>query len=173
MKNIWLLFFALIAVSCSTENLSSERPNDFQLEYYWETGSLPPPYFYSYQIFIGPGSKGEIRFQADYSGQDPPVWVESIEISEVELDQLYQMLHEMGMFEKEWRQAADTPDGGSASKLSGIASGHEFFIPSYVDNDQQAGDADALYEFIETLVPQNTWKKLMSLHDEYVEANDE
>lgn len=176
MKKLLLLVIFLGFVGCATPRSTpwpETRPDDFQIEYYWETGSLPPPYFYSYKISIGPGNHGEINFQADYSDEDPPVWIENIEVSDAELGQLYQMLHEMGMFEKEWQQAADTPDGGSVSKLSGDAYGYEFAIPSFVAGKQQEKDARALYEYIETLVPQETWEKLLSLHDEYVEKNEE
>ena len=156
MKNLFLIFFTLLLVGCASTNFSSERPNDFQLKYYWETGSLPPPYFYSYRILIGPGTQGKIKFQADYSDEDPPIWIEAIKISENDLDQLYQMLYGMGMFEKEWQQEMDIPDGSIARKLSGLAYGEAFSIPSYVDGDQQAKDARMLYEVIEAKVtPRN------------------
>jgi len=161
-----------IPVHTNTPFLAT-RPDDFQVEYYWETGSLPPPYFYFYEVTIGPGPEGEIRFQADYSEQDPPIWIEPIAVSENDLDRLYGMLVNMGMFAKEWLQAEDIPDGGSASKLSVRAYGQNFTIPSYVAGEQLSKDARTLYKHIENLVPQETWDKLMVLHDEYVAENEE
>lgn len=149
------------------------RPDDFHIEYYWETGSLPPPYFYFYEIKIGPGFIGEITFQADYSDQEPPIWIETIEISQDDLDGLYEMLYTIGMFDKEWLQVEDIPDGGSATKLIVYAFGQEFTIPSYVAGGQQSKDARALYEQIESLVSQEIWDKLMALHDQYVAENEE
>jgi len=151
----------------------TSRPVDFQFKYYWETGSLPPPYFFAYEIFVGPGAKGEIKFQADYSGDNTPIWIETIDITENDLDQLYEMLYAMGMFEKEWLQVTDTPTGGGASYLAGIAYEQAFNIPSYVAGEQQAQDAKALYEHIDSLVPKGTWDKLMALHDAYVAENED
>lgn len=176
MKKLLLLVIFLGFVGCATPRSTpwpETRPDDFQIEYYWETGSLPPPYFYSYRITVGPGAGGEIKFQADYSGEETPLWVEAIDITENDLDQLYKTLIAMGMFEIEWLQATDIPTGGSASFLTGLAHGTKFSIPSFVAGKQQEKDARALYEYIKTLVPQETWEKLMSLHDEYVEKNEE
>ena len=176
MKNIFVLGLPLLLTGCSSLGSTpfpSARPDDFQLEYYWETGSLPPPYFYSYRIYLGAGTQGEIKFQADYSGEQTPVWVEAVNLTENDLNRLYEMLYTMGMFEKEWLQATDTPAGGSASYLKGVAYGQAFSIPSFVAGDQQARDARALYEHIEGLVPRETWVKLLALHDDYVAENEE
>src|SRR5690554_3169233 len=51
-------------------------PADFQIEYEWHEGSLPPPYHYEYTIRIGPGAQGEIVFLPDYPSDDTPVWTE-------------------------------------------------------------------------------------------------
>ena len=176
MNKIFFLGLPLLLTGCASllsTPFPTVRPDDFQLEYYWETGSLPPPYFYSYRITLGPGTRAEIEFQADYSGDNTPVWLEVIDITENDLDQLYEMLYTMGMFEKEWLQATDTPAGGSASYLKGVAYGQAFSIPSFVAGDQQARDARALYEHIEGLVPRETWVKLLALHDDYVAENEE
>lgn len=180
MRIFFLLFGPLFLVGCTvfaqTSTVTSfpqALSDDFEFEYYWETGSLPPPYFYSYTISVGPGAQGEIEFRADYSDEEPPIWIEIVAISEKDLDQLYRMFYDMGIFEKEWLQAADTPAGGSTSKLSGYVYGQVFSIPSFVAGDQQARDARALYEHIEGLVSQETWDKLMALHDEYVAENED
>ena len=57
--------------------ISHIKPDDFQVQYYWEVGSLPPPYFYAYTITLGPEAKGEIRFMPGYSNDDPPIWIET------------------------------------------------------------------------------------------------
>ena len=134
MNKIFFLGLPLLLTGCASllsTPFPTVRPDDFQLEYYWETGSLPPPYFYSYRIPLGPGTRAEIEFQADYSGDNTPVWLEVIDITENDLDQLYEMLYTMGMFEKEGRQVTDTPTGGSASSLTGMAYGNRFDIPSF------------------------------------------
>ena len=182
MRKIILLCSILFIAGCAVIEPAVElantpfpktRPGDFQIKYYWETGALPPPYFYSYTIAIGPGVQGEIEFVADYEDEDPPVWVEQITISDQELDHLYQKLFEMALFEGGWQQAEDIPDGGSANKLSVTAYGQEFLIPSYVAGEERAKDAKALYELIEGLVSQEIWEELNTLHDEYVREHEE
>ncbi len=153
-----ILFIAGCAVSAHVATLTNPpisdiRPDDFQVEYYWETGSLPPPYFYTYTITVGPGARGEIVFQADYKDEDPPIWSEVFEIQESDLDLLYTQLFEMGMFENTWQQVDDIPDGGSADKLSVMAYERVFSIPSYVDVKQRARDAREVYDYINSLVP--------------------
>ncbi|MBC8507499.1 MAG: hypothetical protein ISR58_02840 [Anaerolineales bacterium] len=152
---------------------SKIRPDDFQVEYYWETGALPPPYFYSYTITIGPGALGEIIFVADYKDEGPPIWVEKIAISDAELDDLYVRIFDMSLVEESWQQTDDIPDGGSANKLSVTAYGQDFSIPSYVADEEQAQAARVLFEYIEGLVSQEIWEKLNTLHDDYVREHEE
>ncbi len=182
MQILFNLIFLVMLSGCSVLPYQIEatntpfprtRPDDFRIEYYWETGSLPSPHFYYYEINIGPGVVGEIKFQADYSDQEPPIWIESIEISRDDMDELYEMLYVIGLFDMVWLQVEDIPDGGSATKLLVYAYGQEFTIPSFVAGEQQSKDAMALYGQIESLVSQEIWDKLMALHDQYVAENEE
>jgi hypothetical protein len=148
------------------------KPDDFQVQYTWETGSLPPPYFYAYTITLGPEAKGEISFVPGYSNNDPPRWIETWDLAADDLDQLYAILLYTGAFTKDWSQLEDIPTGGSADKLLITAYGQQFSIPSYVAGEQQAKDIRVVYNRIGTLVPQAIWNKLEAQHEEYVEAHE-
>jgi len=155
-------------------SLPRERPGDFQVRYYWETGSLPPPYFYSYTITIGPGTDGSLEFVPDYTTYDPPLWLEGFQVSERDLDLLYAALYQAEAFEAGWEQSEDIPTGGSADKMTIIAHGREYLIPSYVDDDEKSKAIKRVYEDIEAFVPQAIWDKLNAQHDQYVlEHEDE
>ena len=187
MRKILLIIFLLLLISCSTQAvedtatpmptatlLPREKPSDFQVSYYWETGSLPPPYFYSYTITIGPSAEGTITFEPGYSTYDPPTWVEDFQLSESDLDLLYEELYDANVFEGEWHQKEDIPVGGSADKMAVIAYGRDYSIPIYVEGEEKSKSIKKVYEEIETLVPQEIWDKLNEQHDEYVlEHEDE
>ena len=190
MRKIILIIILLLLTACSTEAVQNtvaentatpmptllprERPSDFQVSYYWETGSLPPPYFYSYTITIGPGAEGTIKFEPGYSTYDPPTWVEDFQLSESDLDLLYEELYQANIFVGEWQQKEDIPIGGSADKMAVTAYGRVYSVPSYVEGEEKSKAVREIYKEIEAFVPQEIWDKLNEQHDEYVlEHEDE
>jgi hypothetical protein len=181
-KHIFLLIYVmLLLIACAAPaalapgltRIPDERPMDFQLEYYWSTGSLPPIYYYNYTIAIGPEETGTIVFQAGYNGNDAPVWTETFILNPGELDALYLSLHQAGAFSKTWQQMEDIPDGGSVDDLSITAYKNTYSIPSYIEGDDQSRDMHAVYGEIEALVPQEIWDDLYAKQEEYVMENEE
>jgi hypothetical protein len=152
-----------------------EKPDDFQVIYEWETGSLPPPYYYKYTIQLGPAPEGKITFVADYPSREdpPPTWIETFEISEADLILLYILLYQADAFSEAWIQMEDIPVGGSADDLSVTAYGIQIQIPAYLDGEQKADSMRFIYKQIEARVPQETWDQLYTLHDAYVQANSD
>ena len=70
MRNnlVLLLLISLFFAACT--RVPAERPSDFSLSLYWDTGSLPPKYRYEYVITIGPGSQGQLVYQLGYGGPE-------------------------------------------------------------------------------------------------------
>lgn len=181
-KQIFLLIYVmLLLTACAAPaalvpdptSISSERPMDFQLEYFWSTGSLPPIYYYNYRISIGPETSGSIVFQAGYNGEEVPVWTETFSLSTSDLNSLYASLYQAGAFNKTWQQMEDTPAGGSVDSLEVTAYANAYAIPSYIDDEDQSRDMHAVYGEIEALVPKEIWDDLYAKHDAYVMENEE
>ena len=179
-KKLALLFLALAFVACRsgdttplTTPIPREKSDDFQVQYYWEVGALPPPYFYSYTITIGPGLAGQITFEAGYEPDEESTWVESFPLTEGDLQQLYEKMYDAGIFEGEWKQQEDIPTGGSADKMTVIAYSAKYKIPSYVDGDEKARSIRAIYDQIEGYVTQEIWEELNAKHERYVQEHED
>jgi len=177
-KTIFFLSLLLLsacapAAALAPTPIPAERPPDFQVQYYWSTGSLPPIYYYNYSISIGPEARDSIVFKAGYNGDEAPVWMENFPVSESDLDSLYTSLQQARAFSESWQQMEDIPDGGSVDSLDLTAWANTYAIPSYIEEGEQASAMHAVYGMIEHLVPQEIWDDLYAKHDEYVMENEE
>jgi hypothetical protein len=161
-----LPLIALLAFGCAAGR-RQPRPADFSLRYEWNEGSLPPPYYYEYTIRIGPGPQGEIEYRPDYAANDPPVWTETIPIQEADLDALYALCAEKGVFTTDWRPMDSPPIGGSSDSMEITADGSQISIPSFVAGEQGANDLREVYEAINALVPREIWTALQLQGDQY------
>lgn len=165
------LLLPLILLAACAAPVQAERPADFQAQYHWSTGSLPPPYNYNYTITIGPEASGTIVFKADYRDGNPINRTETFPLGESDLDGLYARLYQIGAFSKTWQQVKDIPDGGSVSELTMTAYGGVYSIPAYIDGDDQASDMHSVYGKIEALVPQEVWDEWYVRHEQYIAEN--
>lgn len=174
VQSTFFLALTILLVACSNPTpvpidfSTQPRPGDFRVTYHWEEGSLPPPYHYEYTISIGPDQQGSIELIPDYSFNDPPVWRETFSIALAELDALYALLVEMGVFTREWLPATDYPTGGSIRRLTADAHGQRFSVPSFVADETAARDIRAVYDAVRAMVPETVWDKLKALRERYV-----
>src|SRR5687768_8853812 len=93
-----LCLLLLFSFGCATSTEMKPRPADFRVQYHWSEGSLPPPYHSEYTIRLGPGLQGEIEFQPDYPSGDTPIWIETFEIEDEDLEKLYALMWAKGIF---------------------------------------------------------------------------
>ena len=187
MRKLFLLFILLLASCTSVEKTAvptstavptptsfpQTRPADFQIEYKWSTGSLPPAYAYSYIITIRTADESNIELQPGYEKYDPPYWQETITVNESDLDQLYAHLWNIGLFTKKWTQVEDVPVGGQSTSMEVQAFGQRISIPAYVDGEQKSDDIRTAYEEIKKLVPDSTWNELHTEQEKYSVENEE
>ena len=166
MKILFLFILICLVTGCSTT--PPIQSDDFQVQYHWATGSLPPPYYYSYTITLGPKNVGKIEFQPNYAYEDTPLWVEEFEVTNAQLEQIFSNLSEVGVFSRGWKQSGDVPTGGSSDNLTVINAGEEYKVPSYVADKQASSDIGEVYDLISSLVPKATWEDLLARHDQYV-----
>ncbi len=157
------LFFSL---GCALLNQTKPKPEDFSLQYHWSESALPPPYHYEYAIHLGPGAQGLIEFWPDYPGADTPVWTETFEVANEDLDKLYVLMGPQGLLIEAWLQSDDLPDGAPADSLQVTAEGRQIGVPSYVASAHQE-QAQAVYARIKALLPRPIWTHLMARYEQY------
>ena len=183
MKKL-ILFLSLILLSSCTPKTSAptptalpakatqppaEMPDDFEVSYKWTSGAIE--YWYGYTITIS-NEKSEISFMPNYPANEPPAWTEPLEIEDGLLNALYRKLYNASLFEQAWEQNEDMPAGGHTSSLSVFAYGNEYDIPYHFDNEENKKEIYALYDEIETLVPQEVMDSLMAQREQYIEEYD-
>jgi hypothetical protein len=159
---------ALIFSACGDDDgpARGSIPDDFAVEYSWYEGSVAPPYHYEFDILVARDGSGTIRFRPDY-GSDPE-WVETFAVSSDDLDSLYGLMHDRKVFTRNWREDPEPPVGGSVARMTVLADGVAYEIPT----DLLGGLGDAIlpvYGEIESLVPEAIWRDLQARRDEYMD----
>lgn len=158
------MMLVVTLVGCGA-TVPEQRPADFALTYNWIAGSMPPPYHYEYTIDIAADGGGTIKFQPDYS--DELVWTETFTLTPTQLDDLYAMLRDHGVFSTSWRAQDNPPVGGSHEQMSISANGTTTRVPFFPADGEVA--LQPVYAAINDLVPTATWDKLKAQHKQYQE----
>lgn len=142
-------------------------PSDFQLEYTWREGSVPPPHYYEYRIVLDAGGQGRVFFLPDYPEEDPPEWIEAFSVPTEKMQGLYQRLVEEGLFHRQWEPIPDEEAavGGELESMRIEESGRRHEIPSSIVD---ASRVEPVYRLIRSLVPETVWQSLMDRREEYM-----
>lgn len=157
-----------VLFACTAPKMPAERPDDFSVTYYWDTGSLPPPYHYAVTLTIpGPSAGGQLTLQLGYSPEAEPPLTEDFEVSEQQLDEFYRVLVDQGLFTRNWRVTDDPPVGGEVEWLEARAGGEEVRIPAYLASESAQDAAATIYTAARGLVPQSLWGWVSERQREY------
>lgn len=151
----------------NSSNVDPNMPADFKIIYSWQAGSMPPPAHFEYSIELNAGGEGAITYFPDYEGAGTPKWVEQFIAQKTDVEALYKLMREKKAFTRTWELQKKRIIGGDYAYLKAFAFGKESKIPSHLEDPK---DADAIYEFIGPLVPQNIWEKLSKQRKKYEEG---
>jgi hypothetical protein len=143
------------------------RPADFTVTYNWREGSVAPPYHYEYTINVAPDGAVTLTYTPGYPGDDAPVWTETLTLEAAEMDALYLILKDHGLFTTDWVTEDGPPVGGSSDDFSATANGVTVAVPAYVISSQR-DDAEAMAFTLTSLIPQATWDKLEAQRQDYI-----
>ncbi len=162
-----IIFAVMIGcMSCYPEP-AKECPEDLTVKFYWNTGTLPPEYQYYYQITVGPGLQGLFEYQPGYPGTSweplsPDVWEVSFEVSQDQVDHLYQLLIENDLFKRRWKTTDEVAEGGSSSYITIIANGRKYDkIPDDLEiKSEDRKKVVAASNYLREMVPTNIWEEM-------------
>ena len=161
-----IVFIAMSSMSCYAEPVK-ECPEDLTVKFYWTTPPLSPEYNYYYGITIGPGLQGLFEYQPGYPDTSweplsPDVWEVGFEVTQDQLDHLYQLLIENSLFKRKWETTDEVAEGGSSSSIKIIANGKKYDkIPG--DSEIKPEDrkkVDTVSDYLREMVPTNIWEEM-------------
>jgi hypothetical protein len=174
LSNLLLTLLTVFCIGCATFHPSTRehiaRPDNFGVEYIWREGSLPPPYHYEYTVIISSSSLSEIVLTPDYPSATVPKWTESFKVEERDLNDLYRVMVENGLFTRKWRQLDAAPVGGSNQTLVVTAQGKRITVEDYLVSEQQ-GSAKVMYEAVQAMVPKEIWERLQAKRQQYMQEH--
>ncbi len=128
---------------------------------------MPPPHHYEYVIEVGPGPVGKITFYPDYPMENPPVWEEKLDVELEKLDELHTFLAKGNMIRGDWEEAEDDAVGGRLEWMEIRSNGERHMVPSGIRDPE---NVVGVYQFIQSLVGDAVWEKLMAQRDEYMKG---
>lgn len=167
-----LLVMVLFSISgCSVS--PHEYPSDFHISLGWNTGALPPQYYYSYTIDIQSSGESILVYQAGYEVDESLCWQTDFKLSEKQVDDLYTFLQKNDLLRSDWTEGQPLL-GGSGTSIRITADGKEFLIPSISELEQ--ADRRIVQKAIDTinqLVPQKIWDEMKNRQDAYEQSYEE
>lgn len=155
------LLIAITLINITGCTRSKEYTEDLTVKLYWDTGTLPPEYYYYYRITIGPDYTGIFEYQPGYGEPPAPdVWKVNFKVSQDQLDYLYLLLIENNLFKDEW-ETTESAGGGSFSSIIIISGGREYKIPSNTElKKEDIAKIDVVSDYLKEIVPADTWKEM-------------
>lgn len=155
------LLIAITLTSITGCTRSKEYTEDLTVNLYWNTGTLPPEYYYYYQITIGPDHIGIFEYQPGYGKPtSPDVWKVNFKVSQDQLDYLYQLLIEKNLFKDKW-ETIESSGGGSFNSITITSGGREYKIPGNTElKKEDNAKIDIVSDYLKEIVPTDIWKEM-------------
>ncbi|NMC47203.1 MAG: hypothetical protein GYA52_10305, partial [Chloroflexi bacterium] len=119
---------AFLSSGCS--QVPQQRPQDFAIYSYWNTGALPPEYYYEIEIEIDPDRNGTLTYQADYESESGKENVFQFSVDETTWNDFYMWLKTNRIFRNNWQQSKEIMVGGSGTQVKLQMNGEKYEIPS-------------------------------------------
>jgi hypothetical protein len=172
-KKIGLILIAMgifLITSCNSN--PSLCPDDFSLTLNWNTGALPPQYYYTYTIKMNPQGKTEFSYQPGYESNNADNWQTDFTLTPQQMDELYQFLEENNVLRSNWKKGQPML-GGSGTSIQINAGGKEYLIPSVSSMEQT--DREIVYavmDRINELVPREIWDEMNARQLQVEESYD-
>ena len=149
------------------------------LDYSFRSGTMPPPYFYSYNILINSDdTSGFLKYAFDYSQEDNPPLEYKLTFSEEQMGKLNEAIKESKVLCEEIESVPDSLQliGGSVQNVKiiivnpnpNLDQPPRIIETPYFPTEEYKEGLDNLYETINKLVPENIWEEIKTKKDEYI-----
>ncbi len=166
---VFLTAFLTFTGGCT---VTEENGKDLTAKLYWDTGTLSPEYYYYYRITVGPSLKGVFEYQPGYGELPAPeVWKVDFEVSQGQMDTLYQLIQENNLLKNQWETTEEIAEGGSGSSLTIIYNGTEYNIPSeYALITEERSKVNAVTDYLREIVPSDIWNEMGDRQSQFEES---
>jgi hypothetical protein len=163
MKKITLIFVSIFLL---TSHLYSQYEWS-ELIYHYQTGSIPPPYFYSYELRIASTGSGTLLYYPDYS--EDTVWTFAINITEDDLKVLNSSILESNILGGQIPSVPDSqkPIGGPLENLTVILYQDpnldqlpQQITTPYFPEKEYTEKLEKLSDLMKRFIPETTWKEI-------------
>lgn len=149
---------------------SLENLQKLTFEYFWQAGSLPPPYHSEYTIRLAPDGLVELIFLPDYDSPETPRWVETRQATPEQIAALQALVGQVGLFDHPWSTpAAPLAIGGPTQSLRLSDGQRSASIPEAL-SAQDSQRLQPLLAAIQALLPAETWQKLKTQQEQYIRS---
>ncbi len=169
MKIIIVLIFTIILFSGNTRAQAQYEWTDAQ--YHYQTGSIPPPYYYEYDIFINTSGTGTLVFHPSYVTDSSKSYENyTFTVSESGIKSLNKEIKKSKVLTSTFEELEKHPIGGSLQNAIILlyqdpATDHQpkrVTTPTFPASSKQKIALDKLYAKIKSFVPQKIWDDMES-----------
>ena len=151
------LVSVFILTSCN--QVPQQRPEDFAIYSYWNSGALPPEYYYEIEIEIDPDRNGTLTYQAGYESESEKENVFQFSVDEKTWDDFYLWLKTNKVFRNNWQESKEIMVGGSGTQVKLQMNGEKYEIPSEAVLSKEERQLDSeIQNHINALIPEEIWQ---------------
>lgn len=164
-----LLFFSFACNSSKTKVPSKIQWSETIFHY--QTGSVPPPYYYSYDITINTAGGLTLIYKPGYSDTLKTLQYEQ-HLTSDDIKRLNESIINTGILDGEIEPAVKTPIGGPLQNVrvvvteSGVDRVKSFQSPNFPKDPDIKAKLEALYTMIKGFVNRSTWDELEKMRNE-------
>ena len=146
--------------------METQTFSELHIIYHYQSGSMPPPHHYEYNIEIGPNATGKITFMPDYPFDNVPIWNENFTVESETLKHLIDITNGAGLFEADWKTYEGDATRGSLEWMEWADRCRQIKVPARMSpkNDDQIAQ---IYTAIRQIVPENIWTILWGRQRHY------
>lgn len=175
MKNIFFLTLltALLSFNAPAQNQWED------LVYHYQTGTVPPPYYYSYDLTVTYSGTGTLVYSPGY-GNDT-TWVYNITFSQSDIDKLNEVIIKSNVLNEKTPALPDSlhPIGGSLQNISiqlpqdpNLDQVPPRIVTPYFPADSYKESLAEIYSVIQKMVSDNIWNEIHDRKEEYIKKHE-
>lgn len=155
-----------------------------ELTYHYQTGTVPPPYFYKYDITLNTAGDISLVYSPGYNTQPGDTWAYNLKALQQDVDSINNMLISSCIFDKtiEALPQEKTPIGGSLQNMIIVLKQEDPLLdqapkrittPYFPECEIVKETLKTIYEKIKSLVPEDTWNAINTKKEEYIKSKKE